>query len=161
MEFWEFHYFFRIFTYNGDESFFPVLLKFTEKMDHRKFRKIVQIVQRFFWVRNFRGLIFWGFDFAWYVFFGYNETCLGRAPCHIYLKSTLPGIGCRWWDSNSQPLGYKPSVLAIELNSSKAIAGKELSLSSWCIASLYIYHFSTVFDFSFEKYNSSCISQCA
>ena len=28
------------------------------------------------------------------------------------------------------------------LNSSKAIAGKELSLSSWCIASLYVYHFS-------------------
>ena len=40
-------------------------------------------------------------------------------------------------DTNSQPLGYKPSALAIELNSSKAIAGKELSLSSWCIASLY------------------------
>ena len=27
---------------------------------------------------------------------------------------------------------------------SKAIAGKELSLSSWCIASLYVCHFSTV-----------------
>ena len=47
---------------------------------------------------------------------------------------------CRWWDSNSQPLDYKPSALAIEPYSSKAIAGKELSLSSWCIASLYIYH---------------------
>ena len=33
-------------------------------------------------------------------------------------------------------LDYKPSALAIELYSSKAIAGKELSLSSWCIASL-------------------------
>ena len=33
-----------------------------------------------------------------------------------------------WDDSNSQPLGYKPSALAIELNSSKAVAGKELSL---------------------------------
>ena len=32
-------------------------------------------------------------------------------------------------DSNSQPLGYKPSALATELNSSKASAGKELSLS--------------------------------
>ena len=41
---------------------------------------------------------------------------------------------------------YKPSALAIELTSSKAIAGKELSLSSWCISSLYIYHFSTVAD---------------
>ena len=39
--------------------------------------------------------------------------------------------------SNSQPLDYKPSALAIELYSSKAIAGKELSLSSWCIVSLY------------------------
>ena len=42
-------------------------------------------------------------------------------------------------DSNSQPLGYKLSALAIELNNSKAIAEKELSLSSWCVASLYIY----------------------
>ena len=32
------------------------------------------------------------------------------------------------------PLSYKPSALAIELYSSKANAGKELSLSSWCIA---------------------------
>ena len=63
--------------------------------------------------------------------------------------------GCRLWDSNSQPVGYKPGALAIELTSSKAIAGKELSLSSWCIASLYIYHFSTVIDFSSEKYSGS------
>ena len=33
-------------------------------------------------------------------------------------------------------LSYKPSALAIELNSSKAIAGKELSLCSWCMAPL-------------------------
>ena len=32
---------------------------------------------------------------------------------------------------------------------------KQLSLSSWCIASLYIYHFSTQLDFSSEKYSSS------
>ena len=63
--------------------------------------------------------------------------------------------GCRWWDSDSEPLGYKPSALAIVLNSSKAIAGKELSLSSWCIASLYTYHFSTMADFSSEKYSGS------
>ena len=55
--------------------------------------------------------------------------------------------------TNSQPLGYKPSALTIELNSSKAgclpielnssktIAGKKLSLSSWCIVSLYIYKY--------------------
>ena len=54
-------------------------------------------------------------------------------------------------------LGYKPSALAIELYSSKAIAGKELSLSSWCIASLSIYHFSTVFDFSSERYRGSTL----
>ena len=56
---------------------------------------------------------------------------------------------------NSQPLVYKPSALPVELTSSKAVAGKELSLSSWCIASLYIYHFSTVIDFSSEKYSGS------
>ena len=39
--------------------------------------------------------------------------------------------------ANLQPLDYKLSALAIELYSPKAIAGKELSLSSWCIASLY------------------------
>ena len=67
-----------------------------------------------------------------------------------YQQRNLQWI-CRMWDSNSQPLDYKPSALAIELQSSKAIAGKELSLSSWCIASLYIYNFSTVIDFSSEK----------
>ena len=51
--------------------------------------------------------------------------------------------------------GYKLSALAIELNSSKAIVRKELSLSSWCIVSLYICHFSTVVDFSSEKYSCS------
>ena len=47
------------------------------------------------------------------------------------------------------------SGLAVELTNSKAIAGKELSLSSWGIASLYIYHYSTVVDFSSEKYSGS------
>ena len=37
--------------------------------------------------------------------------------------------------------------------SSETVAGKELSLSSRCIASLYFYHFSTVIDFSSEKYS--------
>ena len=35
--------------------------------------------------------------------------------------------------------GYKQNALAIELPSSKAIAGKELSFSCWCIALLYIF----------------------
>ena len=42
---------------------------------------------------------------------------------------------------------------AIQLK--KPIALKELRLSSWCIASLYICHFSTVIDFSSEKYSGS------
>ena len=50
-------------------------------------------------------------------------------------------------------LSYKLSALAIELNSSIAIAGK--SLSSWCMTSLYIYDFSTVVDFSSKKYSGS------
>ena len=50
-------------------------------------------------------------------------------------------------------MDYKLSDLAIELYGSKAIAGNELSLSSWCTASLYIYHFSTVIDLSSEKYS--------
>ena len=54
-----------------------------------------------------------------------------------------------------KPLCYKPSAPAIELNNSKAIAGKGLSLSSWCIVSIYIHHFSTVVDFSSEKYSGS------
>ena len=52
-------------------------------------------------------------------------------------------------------LDYKPSALAIELYSSKSIAGKELSLSSWCVGSLYIYHFSTVIDFLSVKHSGS------
>ena len=44
-------------------------------------------------------------------------------------------------------LDYEPSALAFELHNSKAIAGKELSLSSWCIASLCIA--------SSEKYSGS------
>ena len=51
--------------------------------------------------------------------------------------------------------GLHTSAVAIKLYSSKAIVGKEVSLSSWCIASLYIYHFSTVIDFSSEKYSGS------
>ena len=33
-------------------------------------------------------------------------------------------------------IGYKPSAIAIALTNSKTIAEKELSLCSWCIASL-------------------------
>ena len=53
------------------------------------------------------------------------------------------------------PLGYKPSALATEVNSSKAITGKELSLSSWCICIIIYLSFSTVVDFSSEKDSSS------
>ena len=51
--------------------------------------------------------------------------------------------------------GLQTQCFSHELYSLKAIAGKELRLSSWCIASLYIYHFSTVIDFSSEKYSGS------
>ena len=75
------------------------------------------------------------------------------SPQHQY--RLLHHNHCQWRDLNSQPLHYKPSALNIELTSSKAIAGKELSLSSRCIASLYIYHCSTVVDVSSEKYSGS------
>ena len=39
-----------------------------------------------------------------------------------------------------------------QLDISKANAGKESSLSTCCIALLYIYHLSSVIDFSSEKY---------
>ena len=54
--------------------------------------------------------------------------------------------------STTGPQSQCSSHWAIQL---KLIAGKELSLSSWCIASLYTYHFSTVIDFSSEKYSGS------
>ena len=56
---------------------------------------------------------------------------------------------------NSQPYGCKASAVAIKLTSSKAIAGKELSLSCWCVSSIYIYDCLTVVDFSSEKYSGS------
>ena len=49
-------------------------------------------------------------------------------------------------------LHYKPSALAIELYSSKAIAGKEFIQLVYCII---FYHFLTVIDFSSEKYSGS------
>ena len=83
-----------------------------------------------------------------------SEKC--AIVCLFYLDKISFSFGkdsrCRWGDSNSRPLSYEPSALAIELNSSKASAGKELSLSRCCIVSLYIYHFSPVIDFSSGKY---------
>ena len=54
-----------------------------------------------------------------------------------------------------KPFSNKVSALAIELTSSKAIARKDVSLSSRGIALLYIDHCSTVVDFSSEKYSGS------
>ena len=48
-------------------------------------------------------------------------------------------------ETQTQPLGYKPRALAIELTSSKAIAGKELSLSSWCHYQINLYQNWTIF----------------
>ena len=116
----------------------------------------------------------------------------------VLLDTGTPGTsreilqwGYRWWDSNLQPLDYKPSALAIELYSSiKLLQGRswvypvgelhhyifiisqlwltshprstvdELFLSSWWIASLYIYHFSTVIDFSSKKYSGWAVFTC-
>ena len=50
-------------------------------------------------------------------------------------------------------LHYIPSALAIELYSSKAIAGKEFIQLVYCI--IIFYHFLTVIDFSSEKYSGS------
>ena len=43
----------------------------------------------------------------------------------------------------------------LSLSYTAQLLRSELSLSSWCIASLYIYNFSTVIDFSSEKYSGS------
>ena len=41
---------------------------------------------------------------------------------------------------NRNPWITNPVLLPLSYTAQKAIAGKELSLSSWCIASLHIYH---------------------
>ena len=75
----------------------------------------------------------------------------------VLLDTETPGTSREIYseDADGEFRTRNPCALAIELYSSKAIAGKELSLSSWCIASLYIYHFSTVIDFSSERYSGS------
>ena len=55
----------------------------------------------------------------------------------------------------SNPWIRKPALKPLSYTAKFAIAGKELSLSSWSIASLYIYHLSTVIDVSSEKYSGS------
>ena len=45
-----------------------------------------------------------------------------------------------WWrDWNPQPLDYKSSTLALELNSWKASTAKESSLSRWSILSFFLF----------------------
>ena len=41
--------------------------------------------------------------------------------------------------------------LVLEIKTSRAIAVKELSLSSWCIALIHIYHCSDMVDLSSEN----------
>ena len=55
-------------------------------------------------------------------------------------------------DPNSQLIDYKLSALAIELNSSKLVLGRSVVYPSGV---LYIYHFSSVVDFSSERYIGS------
>ena len=85
------------------------------------------------------------------MYFGKNEHTFHAPRTSLYKVLIFADGETR----TRNPWITKPSALAIELYSSRAIAGKELSLSSWCIASLYIYHFSTVIDFSSEKYSGS------
>ena len=47
---------------------------------------------------------------------------------HELKTEKMFSLACRWKDMNLQPPDYKPSALAIELYSSKAGTGKELSL---------------------------------
>ena len=72
----------------------------------------------------------------------------------VLLNTGTPGTSREIYseDTDGETRTHNPWI---ELYSSKAIAGKELSLCSWCIASLYIYHFSTVIDFSSKKYSGS------
>ena len=49
--------------------------------------------------------------------------CVVKKALHVKISEDA-NDGTR----TSKPLGYKPSALAIELNSSKGIAGEELSL---------------------------------
>ena len=51
-----------------------------------------------------------------------------------------------YWVIN--PMLYPLSYTAQNTN-----AGKDLNLASWCNASSYIHHFSTVIDFKSEKYS--------
>ena len=44
------------------------------------------------------------------------------SPQHQY--RLLHHNHCQWWDLNSQPLGYKPSALAIELQVQKLLLGR-------------------------------------
>ena len=51
----------------------------------------------------------------------------------------------------ANPWFTSPVLWPLSYTAQFGIAGKELSLSSWCIASLYIYQFSTVIDLSFRE----------
>ena len=67
---------------------------------------------------------------------------------------------CWWRGLNPLPLNYESYAPALELYSSKASAGKESGLSRWSIASLYaICYYSSVVDFSSEKYRKSFLVQ--
>ena len=66
----------------------------------------------------------------------------------VLLDTGIPGTSREIYNDHEDgeietrnPWITKPSALAIQLYSSKAIAGKDFSLSSWCIASLHIYNF--------------------
>ena len=98
--------------------------------------------------------IFWGFEFRVLLFFWVVEICSWTSiPVKEMLVCPPGGTGTireiYSEDADDGTRTRNPSVInrVLELNSSKAIALKELSL--------YVYHFSTVVDFSSED---QCIS---
>ena len=80
----------------------------------------------------------------------------------VLLDTETPGTSREIYSEDSEgeartrnPSITNPVLQPLSYKSSKAIAVKELSLSGWCIASLYIYHFSTEIGFSSEEYSGS------
>ena len=80
----------------------------------------------------------------------------------ILLDTGTPGTSRKIFSEDADdgsrsrsPLLINQALQPLSYTAQKAIAGKEFSLTSWCIVLLYICHFSTLIDFSSEKYSGS------
>ena len=76
------------------------------------------------------------------VWWGKRGICENLAFCTT--KNGKKQQDCRRWETNLQPLGYKPSAPATELNSSKAQCWEELSLFGWCLTAMSFELFSAM-----------------